>query len=149
MKQISTTTTTTYQFNDKYYIDIIEKENNFEAWVYNIHCGIKMFMAKMPKENMKPIDVINMTSDLFYDCIVNYQIKYETCKEDNSFMEDEHHFWYAVILDNEDDDWSDGSYDLGEAKRHIETFKKHGYKDAYIAVIKNNTTIPVCVAEIH
>lgn len=58
-------------------------------------------------------------------------------------------YWYAVLIDRDDDDWSEGSYDLDEARRKLARLKADGYDEAYIAVIDNNTTNPVCVEEIH
>lgn len=59
-------------------------------------------------------------------------------------------FWYAVMMDRDDNDWGTGSFDLDEAK---EMARK--YDGAYIAVIDANydedgnaTTDGVCVEEI-
>lgn len=51
--------------------------------------------------------------------------------------------WYAVMMNNEDDDWGTGSYDLAEAKEMVKE-----YEEGYIAVIDNSTSNPVCVDEI-
>lgn len=60
-------------------------------------------------------------------------------------------YWYAVMMDREDNDWGTGSFDLEQAK---DMAKKYGV-DAYIAVIDggydedgNETTDPICVDEI-
>ena len=51
--------------------------------------------------------------------------------------------WYAVLMDESDNDWGTGSYNLKEAKRIA---MGYGNK-AYIAVIKEGVD-PVCVDEI-
>ena len=58
-------------------------------------------------------------------------------------------YWYAVMKDNEDDDWGYGSYDLAEAQKMVEKFP-----EGYIAVIdegldeNGNPGDPICVEEI-
>ena len=52
-------------------------------------------------------------------------------------------YWYAVMTDNDDNDWGYGSYDLAEAKEMV---KK--YPDGYIAVIDEDGGDPICVEEI-
>ena len=54
----------------------------------------------------------------------------------------ENNYWYAVMRDNDDDDWGTGSYSLDEAKEMV---KK--YPDGYIAVIDEGND-PICVREI-
>lgn len=51
-------------------------------------------------------------------------------------------YWYAVMQDDDDNDWGYGSYDLEEAKRMAEEFA-----DGYIAVIDEGAD-PVCIDEI-
>lgn len=58
--------------------------------------------------------------------------------------------WYAVMMDREDNDWGDGSFDLDEAKAMARE-----YEEGYIAVIDANydengnaTTDGLCVEEI-
>lgn len=51
-------------------------------------------------------------------------------------------YWYAVLQDNDDNDWGYGSYDLEEAKEMVAK-----YPDGYIAVIAEGTD-PICVDEI-
>lgn len=54
--------------------------------------------------------------------------------------------WYAVLKDNEDNDWGTGSYDLEEAKQMVKKSKQF-YPDAFIAVIEEGND-PICVEEI-
>ena len=56
-------------------------------------------------------------------------------------------YWYAVLTDNEDNDWGTGSYDLTEAEEMVARYKAMGYVDAYIAVIDEGGD-PICVEEI-
>lgn len=56
-------------------------------------------------------------------------------------------FWYGVMINNEADDWSCGSYDLAEAEAMLAEFKAQGCDDAYIAVIADGGD-PICVDEI-
>lgn len=55
--------------------------------------------------------------------------------------------WYAVMMDNEDNDWGYGSRDLAEAKAMVARLQAQGYGDAYIAVIDEGGD-PTCVDEI-
>ena len=66
----------------------------------------------------------------FLECMV--------CNRDEA-----HATWYAVMADDEDDDWGTGSYNLDEAKKMV---KK--YPNGYIAVISESTHDAVCVDEI-
>ena len=59
----------------------------------------------------------------------------------------EKNYWYAVMMDNDDNDWGTGSYDLSEAEAKVEFLKEQGYEDAYIAVIDEGGD-PICVEEI-
>lgn len=56
-------------------------------------------------------------------------------------------YWYAVMTDNEDNDWGTGSYNLSEAEAKVANLKKLGYEGAYIAVIDEGDD-PICVDEI-
>lgn len=56
--------------------------------------------------------------------------------------------WYAVMQDNEDDDWSEGSHILTTAERMVDEYKQSGFEEAYIAVIDTHTGNAVCVEEI-
>lgn len=49
-------------------------------------------------------------------------------------------YWYAVMMDRDDNDWGTGSYDLEKAKEML----LRDYPDGYIAVIEND----VCIDEI-
>ena len=52
MKKITDVVTTTYQYNDNYYIDIVKngKEDTYEAWIYHRAYGIKSLMFGVPSE---------------------------------------------------------------------------------------------------
>ncbi|MBQ7344499.1 MAG: hypothetical protein IJW45_00365 [Oscillospiraceae bacterium] len=58
-------------------------------------------------------------------------------------------YWYAVMMDDTDDDWGVGSYDLTEAEEKVAAYKEQGYTDAYIAVIDEGTADdpadPICI----
>ena len=51
-------------------------------------------------------------------------------------------YWYAVMQDNEDNDWGYGSHDLDGAKKMVKKFP-----EGYIAVIEEGSD-PICVDEI-
>ena len=38
-------------------------------------------------------------------------------------------YWYAVLTDNEDNDWGTGSYDLDEAEARFPAFLEDAYKN--------------------
>jgi hypothetical protein len=51
-------------------------------------------------------------------------------------------YWYAVMQDDEDNDWGYGSFDLDKAKEMVKKFL-----DGHIAVIEVGDD-PICVGEI-
>lgn len=52
-------------------------------------------------------------------------------------------YWYAVMRDNDDNDWGTGSYDYDAALAMVQQYLPEGY----IAVIEDGVN-PVCVREI-
>lgn len=56
-------------------------------------------------------------------------------KEENKMKK----YWYAVLMDEDDNDWGTGSYDLDEAKKMARK-----YEDGMIAVIDEGND-PICV----
>lgn len=56
----------------------------------------------------------------------------------------ENKLWYAVMRDNDDNDWGSGSYDYDEAVAMVQKYIPDG---GYIAVI-NEGNDPICVEEI-
>lgn len=54
--------------------------------------------------------------------------------------------WYAIMQDNDDQDWGTGSFDKNEAIVRVKAMRDE-YPDAYIAVIDNGPD-PVCIYEI-
>lgn len=56
----------------------------------------------------------------------------------------ENKLWYAVMRDNDDNDWGSGSYDYDEA---VEMVQKYIQDGGYIAVIEEGND-PICVEEI-
>lgn len=52
-------------------------------------------------------------------------------------------YWYAVMRDNEDNDWGIGSYEYGTALAMVQQY----LPDGYIAVIDNGVD-SVCVREV-
>ena len=52
-------------------------------------------------------------------------------------------YWYAVLVDEDDNDWGTGSYDLDKA---IEMAK--AYPDGRVAVIDEGND-PICIDIIH
>ena len=63
MKKAKYITTTTYQYNDDYLIDIVKNDNEctYEAWLYHICNGIKELMFGMSSETN--------TDDMFLDFV--------------------------------------------------------------------------------
>lgn len=53
---------------------------------------------------------------------------------------------YAVMRDNEDNDWGYGSADLDEARAMLRTMKENS-PEAYIAVIDDGID-PICIDEL-
>lgn len=54
-------------------------------------------------------------------------------------------YWYAAQRDT-NDEWGNGSYDLGEAVKMAKEYKSSGYAGALVAVIDEEESI--CVDEI-
>ncbi len=66
-------------------------------------------------------------------------------KEEDNTMEDR--IWYAILKDNEDNDWGTGTFDRDEAI-HMLRETREFYPDALIAVILDGPPDPVCIEEI-
>ena len=56
----------------------------------------------------------------------------------------ENKLWYAVMRDNDDNDWGSGSYDYAEAVERVQKYIPDG---GYSAVIEEGND-PICVEEI-
>lgn len=54
--------------------------------------------------------------------------------------------WFAIMMNNEDNDWGYGSVDKAQALQMLETTRED-HPDAYIAVIDDGDD-PVCIKEI-
>lgn len=66
-------------------------------------------------------------------------------------MKRNHYIWYAVLNDNEDNDWGTGSTRKREALKMLRQRIRDGYDDAYIAVIDQHDDDPmatICIDEI-
>lgn len=64
-------TTTTYKFNDNYYIDIVELDDTFEAWIYNKDVGDKELMFSVAKDQPDAkIGPKHYTKELFIDLVL-------------------------------------------------------------------------------
>lgn len=57
------------------------------------------------------------------------------------FHADEQPLWYAVMRDDEDDDWGTGSPYMGAALAMARRLREDGESSAYVAVIDNGTCI--------
>lgn len=58
----------------------------------------------------------------------------------------ENKIWYAIMMDNDDQDWGTGTFDKAEAIQRVKDLRSD-YPDAYIAVIDDGHD-PVCIEEI-
>lgn len=65
--------------------------------------------------------------------------------EQSKGLEDK--YWYAIMMDLDDQDWGTGTFDKEEAIRRVRDLRPD-YPDAYIAVIQEGND-PICVEEIH
>ena len=65
------------------------------------------------------------------------------------FIEKEEKPWYAVLRENDDNDWGTGSYDFDEALTMAREWRNDGWPEAYIAVIDESGPEPFCLDEIH
>lgn len=58
-------------------------------------------------------------------------------------------YWYAVMYDNDDNDWGSGSYDRPEAEAQVAALRANGHPEAHIAVIDegypDEPADPICV----
>ena len=58
-------------------------------------------------------------------------------------------YWYAVLANDEDNDWGEGSFDKEEAIQKCKSWREDTYPNAHIAIIDNDDMFdPVCVGEI-
>ena len=58
-------------------------------------------------------------------------------------MREQYKLWYAVLLDNDDNDWGYGSNDKYVAMDMLASYRNRGFEDSYIAVIEND----ICIDE--
>lgn len=60
MEKLDSIITTTYQYNDKYLIDVVEnkEEEFFEAWLYAKDNTIKLAILMVPKNNIEFKDIV-------------------------------------------------------------------------------------------
>ena len=56
--------------------------------------------------------------------------------------------WYAIMVDNDDNDWRTGSFDKKEAVARCLELRKCGHPEAYIAIIDDGSDA-ICIGEIH
>lgn len=78
MKRITEITTESFEYDDKYRVDIIDnkKEELFEAWLYNHNIGVKTYIFGVPysscrnKESFMYLVKINLENE-------NYIAAYE------------------------------------------------------------------------
>ena len=59
----------------------------------------------------------------------------------------ENKLWYALMTGNDDTDWGTGTFDKDEAIARIKSWRED-YKEAYIAVIDESGSEPMCIEEI-
>ena len=76
MKRMTGRKTTTYQADGDWYIDIIETEDEFEAWIWMGSYGIKSLMWGEPKQQVWGVvtrkDFIGRVKTLWTDYIEGY-----------------------------------------------------------------------------
>lgn len=65
MKRMTGRKTTTYQADGDWYIDIVETEDEFEAWIWMGSCGVKSLMYGSPKQQVWGI----MTRKYFFEMV--------------------------------------------------------------------------------
>ena len=58
----------------------------------------------------------------------------------------ENKIWYAIMQDNDDQDWGTGTFDREEAIDRVKAMRDE-YPEAYIAVIDDDED-PICIEEI-
>lgn len=59
--------------------------------------------------------------------------------------------WYAVMKDNEDNDWGYGSFNKRKAAKMVRDMRRNGETEAYIAVIdvtSDDMNTQICIEEI-
>lgn len=59
--------------------------------------------------------------------------------------------WYAVLFDNDDNDWGIGYFNRERAIQHAKYLRDSGYPDAFVAVIDvtwDDASSQICAEEI-
>lgn len=65
--------TTTYSYVKEYLVDIVETENDYEAYVYSKDNCYKIFMFGCPKEQQTKDEFIDMVKASMDDFISDYE----------------------------------------------------------------------------
>lgn len=69
--------TTTYEYDAGYYIDIVEKSEEYEAFIYHKDYGIKLHMFGMPKSQQDYTAFLDIVEANAGDYIKDYKEEYE------------------------------------------------------------------------
>lgn len=81
MKEITSIKTRTF-ISGNYRVDIIEKKDLFEAWLFHKDSGIKKMMFGSPKKSCVYGEPVTFTFDMFMQIVENNLPEY---KEDYTF----------------------------------------------------------------
>ena len=79
MKKVKYLTTTTYQYNDNYLIDIVKNDDEYtyDAWLYHIAYGVKELMFSMSSETYTDKTFLDIVKENVENYIENYREEFE------------------------------------------------------------------------
>ena len=86
MKEITNIKTRTFT-SGKYRVDIAEKKDLFEAWLYHKDCGIKQLMFGSPKKNSIHGESVTITFDMFLEMVENNLPEYKETYYDDYMVD--------------------------------------------------------------
>lgn len=75
-------TTTTYQYNDDYFIDVVQYQVGskfyYEAWLYNKNYGVKMLMFGLESPTIESYlwEFLDQVEENVLDYISDYKVMY-------------------------------------------------------------------------
>ena len=74
--------TTTFIFTKEYLIDIVETDENYEAYIYTKHDGIKMLMFGCPKEQQTEEEFFELVKGTVDEYIAEYECMFYEDEEE-------------------------------------------------------------------
>ena len=69
--------TVTYEVKDNYFLDLVTKEDSYEAWIYNSQYGIKTMIYGVPRYQNTKEEFLEILEETIDEDINFYKENYE------------------------------------------------------------------------